>query len=179
MVIIEKSIQLENHSLRIGDFELNENQDELKFEVQFHSDGSYSIIAKIDSDLSVLEAALKAEEMKKIIGLTDCIFKIRSVSDSRNGLQIYPKVKGVSDEIRLSACAAAAYPDGFPQDSINAELGIADTSRDAYINWETKESSNYLTYNPSTKKVYVSPEGIEWLCEQLKERGVEGFRNAP
>lgn len=162
--------------MQTGDFELNENQHEIKYEVQFHSDGSYSIVAKIDSDLPVLEAALKVEEMKKLIGLSDCIHRIRRVSDSRNGLLIFPKVEGVSDEVRLTACAAAAYPDGFPKDAINTELGIADTSRDAYINWDTKDSSKYLTYNPSTKKVYVNPEGIDWICGQLKERGVEGFK---
>ncbi|TET09516.1 MAG: hypothetical protein E3J86_07865 [Candidatus Thorarchaeota archaeon] len=174
---IEKSIPIRNLSMQTGDFELNENQHEIKYEVQFHSDGSYSIIARLDSDLTVLEAALKAEAMKKLIGFSDCIHKIRSVSDSRNGLLIFPKVKGVSDEVRLAACAAAAYPDGFPQDAIHTELGIADASRDAYINWETKESSKYLTYNSATKKVYVGPDGIAWICNQLKEREVEGFKD--
>ncbi len=88
---------------------------------------------------------------------------------------IFPKQKGVSDEIRLVACSAAAYPDGFPQDAIGTELGIADTSRDAYLNWETKESSKYLTYNLSTKKVYVSPAGIDWICNLIKKRKVSGF----
>ena len=158
--------------MEAGDFELNEDRTEIKYEIQFHSDGSYSIVAKLASDVSVLEATLRAEEMKMLVDLSDCIHKIRSVSESENGLLIFPKVKGVSNEIRLVACAAAAYPDGFPQDAIRTKLNIADSSRDAYLNWETKESSRYLTYNPSTRKVSVSPEGIEWICKQLKERTV-------
>lgn len=158
-----------------GGLGLNEKQDESEFEVRFLSDGSYSILAKSVDESSVLRAALRADKMKRLIALSDCIKKIRGVSKQKNGLQIFPKVKGVSDEIRLVACAAAAYPGGFPQEEISTELEIADPSRDAYINWDTKESSEYLSYNPSTKQVYVSPAGIEWICNQLKERKVKGF----
>lgn len=151
---------------------MSNDRSEIRYEIQFHSDGSSSIVAKLDSDVSVLEATLRAEEMKRLVDLSDCIHKIRSVSESENGLLIFPKVRGVSDEIRLVACAAAAYPEGFPQDAVRTKLDIADSSRDAYVNWETKESSRYLTYNPSTREINVSPEGIEWICRQLKERGV-------
>jgi hypothetical protein len=154
---------------------LNDDKEEPKFEVRFHSDGTYSIVTKIDTEAEVLKAALKAEEIKKLIGLSDCIKKIRKSCTSKNKILIFPKHKGVSDEIRLVACSAAAYPDGFPQDAISTELGIADTSRDAYLNWETKESSKYLTYDSSTKKVYVNPAGIDWICNELKQRKVSGF----
>ncbi len=157
---------------------MSEKRNEPEFEIQFHSDGTYSIVIRIDTDVDVLNAALRAEEMKTLIGFSDCIQKIRKICTSKNRILIFPKFKGVSDEIRLTACAAAAFPDGFPQDAIKAELGIANPSRDAYLNWPTKESSKYLTYNPSTKKVQVNPAGIEWICNQLKQRKVVGFEEA-
>ncbi len=146
-----------------------------EFEIHFNSDGTHSVIAKLKSPEKALEATIQAREIEKLIELASCIEKLRLVSNQDGDLLIFPKPAGVSDEIRLTACAAAAYPEGFPQDAIKSKLDIADTSRDSYINWDTKESSKYLTYNQSTKKVHVSPDGIEWICSQLKTRGVQGF----
>ena len=154
---------------------MTEDSKNSKFKVRFNDDDSYSVSVRLDSPETALEAAMQAKRIMKLIGMSSCIERLKSVCNQDGGLYIFPKPKGVSDEVRLTACAAASYPDGFPQDAIKTKLKIADTSRDSYINWDTKESSKYLSYNPSTKMVYVIPEGIEWVCDQLKTRGVQGF----
>ena len=162
-------------SLNCGDFKLTEDSRNNKFEIHFNNDETYSVSVKLDSLETAFDAAMQAKRISKMIGLSSCIEKLRLVSNQDGELLIFPKPEGVSDEVRLTACAALAYPDGFPQEAIKTKLDIGDTSRDSYINWDTKESSKYLSYNPSTKKVYVSAEGIEWVCNQLKTRGVIVF----
>ena len=131
---------------------MTEDSRSSKFEVHFNSDDTYSVIVRLDSPEAALEATIQAKRIRRLIDLASCVERLRSVSIQDGNLYIFPKPEGVSDEVRLTACAAAAYPDGFPQDAIKTKLKIADSSRDSYINWDTKDSSKYLTYNPSSKR---------------------------
>jgi len=54
--------------------------------------------------------------------------------------------------------------------TVKRELGIASSSLDAYVNWETKEVSEYITYDKASKKLSISSEGIEWVCSRLDRR---------
>jgi hypothetical protein len=151
------------------------SEEPIDYEIHFNEDGTQKIVLHLDSIISAVDASRVVRQIRLNMKLDDLISKIRNACKSKKNLLIFPITKGVSNEVRLVASVAAHYPDGFPQDAILSELGISNTSKDAYINWDTKTSSRYLRYDPQTKRVNIIPQGIDWVCKELGKRGVSGF----
>jgi hypothetical protein len=150
-------------------------ENKINCEICFHSDGTHTIILKIQSVEDSLKAFGIVKEIERNLKIDYMLEKIRPLCQIEDDTYIFPKMKGVSNEIRLAASTAAMFPDGFPRDFIKDKLDISDSSKDAYLNWDTKTSSKYLTYITEEKKVHISSEGVVWVFEELKNRGVEGI----
>lgn len=142
-----------------------------KIRIEFHEDEIFTVVFEIDSPESALDAAIQAKEIAEMVRIAPRVKEIRSRCKEEDELLVFPKPSGVSEEVRLAACAAAAFPDGFPQEAIKSKLDISDSSRDAYINWDTKTSSEFLHYDSGSRKIFTTVLGVEWVYQELQSRG--------
>ncbi|MHA1863238.1 MAG: hypothetical protein ACTSWA_05665 [Candidatus Thorarchaeota archaeon] len=150
---------------------MSEN-DRHKYSISYQSDGSYSIEIHLQETSEAILVPQMIQEISENLRIGRILIQIRENCTDVDGVLIFPKPSKVSDEIRLVACVAAAYPAGFPKSVISDVLNIADTSSDAYLYWETKDSSQYLSYDTETQQVHISNQGINWIFSELIRRGV-------
>lgn len=141
-----------------------------RYRVLFHSDGSHTIEVSLGSIEDAAQAPALAEVIERNIEAYKMVSRIRAACSLVSGAYVLPKKKDTSDQLRLAAMLGAAYPDGMLKSTVKRELGIASSSLDAYVNWETKETSKYINYDKTSKKLFISLDGVEWVCSQLDKR---------
>lgn len=137
------------------------------------SDGRISAKCRVFNAQNAFESGKELNKTVDLFRLGRAVRILIKMCVEADGVLVVPK-NGLPDDLRLAVSLAAAYPGGLRSVDIREKLGISDNSRRAYVNSPEKRTSEYVSYDSSTKTVAITPEGIRWILREVEKREQTG-----